>query len=151
MKTLNNDYLKYWRVIRYYIMAKYNLCQNSLDILLFLNSEEYFSRKKFQEFNELLPWDRNRFDKLVADGWIDKFRDGPSQISKVYKLSYKAKRVITSIYKKLNGDEIPMSQCNNTMFAKNVRYTDKVYRNFMKQMNNYIREKKLNPLYDKEL
>jgi len=151
MKTPKNDYLKYWRVIRYYIMAKYNLCHNSLDILLFLNSEEYFSRKKFQEFNELLPWDRNRFDKLVADGWIDKFRDGPSQATKIYKLSYKAKRVITSIYKKLNGDEIPMSQCNNTMFAKNVRYTDKVYRNFMKQMNEYIREKKLNPDYDKEL
>jgi hypothetical protein len=132
-------------------MAKYNLSQHGLDILLFLNSEEYFSRRKFQEFNELLPWDTQRFDKLVADGWIDKFRDGPSQATKIYKLSYKSKRMLGSLYKKLNGEEIPMSQCNNTMFAKNVRYTDKVYRNFMKQMNSYIREKKLNPEYDKEL
>jgi len=50
---MNNDYLKYWRVIRYFIKAKYNLTQGDLDVILFLNSEGYFDKAKFDEFDEL--------------------------------------------------------------------------------------------------
>ena len=39
---MNNDYLKYWRVIRYFIKAKYGLSQAELDVILFLKSEGYF-------------------------------------------------------------------------------------------------------------
>ena len=41
------DYLKYWRVVRYFIKAKYNLSQADLDIILFLYSEKYFSKDDF--------------------------------------------------------------------------------------------------------
>ena len=58
-----SDYLKYWRVIRYFIKSKYKLSQGDLDILLFLYSEKYFSKEKFNEFDELLSWNVNRFDK----------------------------------------------------------------------------------------
>ena len=61
---MHNDYLKYWRVIRQYIKIKYNLTQSDLDILLFLKSESYFSKDKFEEFNEILSWDKQRFEKL---------------------------------------------------------------------------------------
>ena len=43
----DKDYLKYWRVVRYFIKAKYGLSQADLDILLFLYSEKYFSKDKF--------------------------------------------------------------------------------------------------------
>jgi hypothetical protein len=46
MKKIGNDYLKYWRVIRYYIKNKYGLTQADLDILLFLYSEQYFTKDK---------------------------------------------------------------------------------------------------------
>ena len=58
------DYLKYWRVIRYFVKSKYNLSQADLDILLFLYSEKYFSKDKFNEFDELLSWNVNRFENL---------------------------------------------------------------------------------------
>ena len=48
-----------------------------------------------------------------------------------------------SMYKKLNGEEIPMTQSSNPIFAKNVCYSDKVYRNFIKDMNKYIKEQRL--------
>jgi hypothetical protein len=139
MNSNQPDYLKYWRVIRYFIKAKYGLTQSDLDILLFLNSESYFSRSKFEEFDELLGWDKTRFAKLVREGWIDTFRRRTPGRRALYKLSYKTERVIKSIYDKLSGQEIPMSPSANPMFAKNVKYTDKVYRNMIKDMNKTTR------------
>jgi hypothetical protein len=66
------DYLKYWRVVRYFIQAKYNIGTSDLDILLFLYSETYFSKDKFNEFDELLSWEVKRFDRLRRDDWIDR-------------------------------------------------------------------------------
>ena len=50
---MQSDYLKYWRVVRYFIKAKYKLTQEDLDMLLFLYSEKYFDKSKFKEFNNL--------------------------------------------------------------------------------------------------
>ena len=68
------DYLKYWRVIRYFIKAKYGLSQADLDILLFLRSENYFDKNDFDEFNELVSWDKNRFENLRDEACIESFR-----------------------------------------------------------------------------
>ena len=67
MQNSKSNYLKYWRVIRYFIKHKYGLTQADLDMLLFLYSEDYFSKDKFEEFDELLSWDVNRFDRLLRD------------------------------------------------------------------------------------
>lgn len=64
------DYLKYWRVIRYFVQRKYDLSVADLEVLLFLYSERYFSKDKFDEFDELLSWDVKRFDSLLTRGWI---------------------------------------------------------------------------------
>jgi hypothetical protein len=136
------DYLKYWRVIRYFIKAKYGLNTAELEMLLFLYSEEYFSKDKFAEFNELLSWNVNRFDKLLRDNWIVVFRKRAGKTKGMYELSYKAKRMIDSIYKKLNGEEIPTSKSVNPMFLKNVSYTDKVYRNMIKEMNAFTKQQR---------
>ena len=136
------DYLKYWRVVRYFIKAKYNLSQADLDIILFLYSEKYFSKDKFAEFDKLISWNVNRFDNLLRDGWIEVFRKYDGKKKGVYQLSYKAKRVVSSIYKKLSGEEIPTSLSSNPLFAKNVSYSDKVYRSMIKEMNEFIRQQR---------
>jgi len=126
-------------VVRYYIKMKYKLNTGDLDMLLFLYSEDYFSKNKFKEFDELLSWNVNRFDQLLKDGWIEVFRKRVGNRKALYELSYKAKRVINSIYKKLNGEEIPSSE-HNPIFHRNVSYTDKVYKNFIKEMNKTIKQ-----------
>lgn len=136
------DYLKYWRVIRYFVKAKYNLTAADLDIILFLYSESYFTKKKFDEFNELLSWDKNRLSRLIKNGWVEIFTENKNKKKGVYQLSYKTKRVVRSIYKKLSGEEIPTSQSSNPMFAKNVSYSDKVYRNMIKEMNEFIKQQR---------
>jgi len=142
MKSRKNDYLKYWRVIQYYYKTKYNLTQAELDMLLFLYSESYFSKDKFREFNEVLPWNEKRFDKMRSEGWIEVFRKRSGKYKALYQLSYKAVRMISSLYKKLNGEEIPVSLSQNPMFLKNVSYSDKVYRNMVKEMNAFIRQQR---------
>lgn len=137
-----NDYLKYWRVIRQYIKVKYKLTQSDLDVLLFLNSEGYFNKDKFSEFDNVLSWDVGRFDKLLRDGWIEVFRKRHGKTKGLYTLSYKAKRVVTSIYKKLSGEEIPTSPSQNPIFLKNVSYSDKRYRNAIIAMNEFIRRQR---------
>ena len=138
--TPGNDYLKYWRVIRYFVKAKYGLTTADLDMLLFLYSEKYFSKDKFDEFDELLSWDVKRFDTLLRDGWIVVLRKRTTKNKSLYELSYKGRRMIGSIYKKLSGEEIPESVTSNPIFYKNVSYTDKVYRNMIKQMNAATRQ-----------
>ena len=142
MSIQGSDYLKYWRVIRYFIKSKYGLTQADLDILLFLYSEKYFSKDRFDEFDELLSWDVNRFDKLLRDGWVEVFRKSEKNKRGIYQLSYKTVRIISGIYNKLEGKEIPTSSSFNPMFAKNVSYTDKVYRNFIIELNKEIRDAK---------
>ena len=139
---MKSDYPKYWRVIRQFIKSKYGLTQADLDMLLFLYTEDYFSKDKFQEFNELLSWDVTRFDRLRRDKWIEVFRKHMGKRKALYTLSYKTKRMIDSLYKKLNGEEIPTSPSKNPMFKRNVKYSDKVYRNFIKEMNASIRQQR---------
>ena len=79
-----DDYLKYWRVIRYFIKAKYNITQAELDMLLFLRTERFFSKDRFKEFDELLSWNVNRFDKLKRDGWIEVFRKRAGKKKAIY-------------------------------------------------------------------
>jgi hypothetical protein len=139
---MKSDYLKYWRVVRQFIKYKHGLSQSDLDILLFLKSEEYFSKDKFKEFDDLISWERNRFERLRQDGWIEVFRKRMGKRKALYQLSQKAKRVTTSIYKYLNGKEIPISNDGNPMFLRNVSYTDKVYRNFIIKMNAFIKQQR---------
>jgi hypothetical protein len=145
MKSRKNDYLKYWRVIRYYYKSKYGLNQCDLDMLLFLYSEQYFSKDKFTEFDELLNWDRDRFERLRQAGWIEVFRKRMGHRKALYELSFKCKNMIAEIYRKLNGEEIPMGERSAPMFKKKVDYSDKVYRNMVKEMNESIRQQRRQP------
>lgn len=140
MRKRNNDYLKYWRVVRQFVKIKYNLSQADLDVILFLYSEKYFGSEKFREFNEILSWDRKRFSRLVNEGWIESFRKKENNKKALYQLSFKASRMVDMIYKKLNGEEISMNDTVNPMFKRNVSYADKVYRNMIKEMNKVTRQ-----------
>ena len=142
MRPTSNNYLKYWRVIRYFIQAKYKISAAELEVLLFLYSEKYFSKSKFNEFDELISWNVNRFNKLLRDGWIVVFRKRQGNKKTLYAVSYKGKHMIISMYKKLSGEEIPEGPTNNPLFKKNVSYNDKVYRNMIIEMNKFIRQQR---------
>jgi hypothetical protein len=148
MKSNKRDYLKFWKVIREYFKVRHNLSQADLDMLLYLYSERYFNITTFRQYEKIFSWNKERFYRLIKEGWIELFasrqKGRPAMRSKaLYCLSYKAKRMINSIYKKLEGEEIPETMCNNPMFKKNVRFSDKVYKNMIITMNQELKENRL--------
>lgn len=136
------DCLKYWRVIRQFIKLKYGLTQSDLDIILFLNSEGHFSKDKFREFERVVSWDKYRFERLRKEGWIEVFRERKGRFKALYQLSHKSKQVVISIYKKLSGEEIPMSPSQNPIFLKNVSYATSQYRKAIENMNAAIKQQR---------
>jgi hypothetical protein len=134
------DFMKYWRAIRYWACRKYNLKTGDLDMLFFLYSEMYFDKEKFEEFNNLLPWNRNRLREMMDAGWIHVWRGKEHHQRELYEVSAKTRGAITLIYKKINRQEISESRKTSPMWYTNVGYADKVYRNFIKKMNIQIRQ-----------
>ena len=131
----DHDYLKYWRVVKYFAKRKYQVSSADLDMLLFLYSEKYFNKTTFKEYGQLLSWDANRFYRLIKQGYIQKWREKTGRQATLYQLTYKAKRMIRNIYNKLNGEDYPTTYVNNPLFKHDVSFRDKVYRNFMKSIN----------------
>lgn len=134
MLKIPKDYLKYYRVIFYYYRRKYDISQQELDMLLFLYSEGYFDYIKIKEYQGILPWNKNRIKEMIEKGLIEIFRE-KQRTRRLYQLSKKGKNIVNGIYEKLNGEAVPMTYTNNPMFAKNVSYSDKVYKQMIKKMN----------------
>lgn len=137
-----DNWLKYFRVVRYYISKKHNLSLPNLEMLLFLYSEGLFSRSDFSEFEQIMSWDKKRFEKLRQDGWIIMWRKAKGSEPALYEVSRKAKQVLSSMYKKLSGEEsISENKYLNPIFAADANYMDKVYRRAIKRLNQEQRQR----------
>jgi len=134
MLKIPKDYLKYYRVIFYYYRRKYDISQQELDMLLFLYSEGYFDYIKIKDYQGILSWNKNRIKTMIEKGLIEIFRE-KTKSRRLYQLSKKGRNIVNGIYEKLNGELVPMTVTNNPMFAKNVSYSDKVYKQMIKKMN----------------
>jgi hypothetical protein len=100
MNAEKSDYLKYWKIVKRYMMIKNNLSSSHLDLLLFLYSEKYFGIDTFEKYEALISWDSNRISNLQKEGWITKFRDYDKKLNQkaLYTLTRKAQTMIRSIY-----------------------------------------------------
>jgi hypothetical protein len=143
------DFLKYWRVMRYWMRRKYDLKTADLDMLLFLYSEMYFDRERFEEYNNVIGWDTNRMNRMIEAGWIHVWRQKTSRARALYEVTSKARIAVNELYRKLNRDEL-ISEIphNNPMFKGDVDYADKVYRNFIRKMNLEIKKLRYNERQD---
>jgi hypothetical protein len=120
--------LKYYRLIRKWACKTYNLKDADLELLIYLDCKEHFTRNQFIEGAYTYSWDKNRWERLRREGWIDVWRQRNRTTIKytVYKLSLKAKHLIMRIYRIMLGEEdIPTSQ--KSIFFQNKTYTDKVF------------------------
>ena len=46
----DHDFLKYWRVIRFWAQKKYSLSYPDLEMMFFLYSEQIFNKSQFKEY-----------------------------------------------------------------------------------------------------
>ena len=135
-RTRDYNYLKYWRIVRYWAKRKFEITDTDLEILLYLYDIDLFTRGQFREYEGLLAWDKTRFNELHTKGHIVQWReDKTRRQAKLYTLSVRAKRICSSVYKKLTQEEhIPENKVNNPIFTGD-SYADKVYRTAIRKMN----------------
>lgn len=141
MASVKYDYLKYWRVIRKFYCFKNDLSLADLEMLLFLYTEDYFDKTKFQEFNIVMPWEPLRFERLKRQGWIEVFRKGVAGRKALYDLSYKAKHMIADIYRNMNGEPLPAYVYTNPAQWTKKSYTTKTYSKAIQLMNEEVKRR----------
>lgn len=133
-RARESNYLKNWRVVRMYIIKKYDLSVPDLDFLLYMYDETVFTRSEFDEYCSILSWNKYRFREMNERGFIRKWREAQGREANLYELTMKAKLICSDTYKKLEGEKISEIPSNNSIM-KGKSYSDKVYRNAIKKMN----------------
>lgn len=129
----------YYRLVRKWACKTYNLKDADLELLIYLDCKSRFTRNDFIEGVYTYSWDKNRWERLRREGWIDVWRERnrTSQKYAVYKTSFKCSQLITRIYRILLAEEdLPTSE--RSKFYKNKSYTDKVYN---KSIDDMIKDK----------
>lgn len=133
------NYLKYIRVLRYYIRAKYGLPDPEMEMLLFLYDRTWFTKKYFIQFGKLMRWNRRRLEQFFEVGLLERIptkkdpADGRLIYSSRMKLSLKARRIVEHYYDIIEGGEIPS---HHIRFEKQreVNSTDEIYIKFIEEV-----------------
>lgn len=137
------DTMKYWKVIRNWAKQKYKITISDMDMLFFLYSEGLFTKDCFDEFMRTMLFDKDKFEKFRTRGFIIKWRNEGYHQKAMYELSYSAKRLVYSIYAKLNGeDEIPTNKQKNPMYLAGSTKATKRYYALINKFNAEVRERK---------
>ena len=130
---------KYYRLVRKWACKTYNLKDADLELLIYLDCKSRFTRNNFIDGTYTYSWDKNRWERLRSEGWIEVWRHRNRTTIKysIYKTSFKCSQLISRIYRILLGEEdLPTSERN--IFFNNKSYTDKVYN---KSISDMIRDK----------
>jgi len=129
--------LKYYRLVRRWACKTYDLKDADLELLVYLDCKELFTRNDFIDGVYTYSWDKNRWERLRREGWIDVFKERNRTTSKyaVYKVSSKSKRLINRIYRILLAEE-DLPTATTSVFYNNKSYTDKVFNKAIDDMIN---------------
>lgn len=120
--------LKYYRLIRKWACKTYDLKDADLELLIYLDCKNRFTRNDFINGEYTYSWDKDRWERLRREGWIEAWRNRNHTTIKysIFQTSQKCKRLISRMYRIMLGEEdLPTSE--RSVFYKNKTYTDKVY------------------------
>ena len=120
--------LKHYRIIRKWACKNNNLTDADLEVLIYLDCMDLFSKYDFEQGVYSYSWDNRRWSRLLKDGWIVvwRHRNRTTQKYNIYKVSFKCKQLIMRMYRIMLGqDDITTSERRNKLIKGN-SYTDKV-------------------------
>jgi hypothetical protein len=130
--------LKHYRIIRKWACKNNNLNDADLELLIYLDCMEYFSKQDFKTGSYSYSWDNRRWNKLLKSGWIKVWRERNRTTQKynIYQVSFRCKQLISRMYRIMLGEEdIPTSSRRNKIISGN-SYTDKVLTTAIYNVNN---------------
>jgi hypothetical protein len=137
MKKLNVDILKdssllkHYRIIRRWACKNNNLNDADLELLIYFDCLELFTKQDYKTGTLAYSWDSQRWNRLLKNDWIVVWRkrNRTTQKYHIYKVSFKCKQLINRIYKMMLDEiEIPL-------IKKPKKYSDKVLLQAIKNIN----------------
>lgn len=135
-RSPKDDYMKYFKLARYYVQAKYKISLEELEILLYLYSEDYFGRKEYAWYANLHSYAQQRMDPLLDKGMIEVFRRRRGAKREIYCLSDLARAACRMFYKTISGDHLyPENATSNPLFKVNIDKKDIKFKKAMLDMN----------------
>ena len=119
---------KYYRLVRKWACKTYDLNDADLELLIYLDCKQRFTRQEFIDGAYTYSWDKQRWERLRSEGWIEvwRHRNRTSIKFSIFKTSFKCSQLISRIYRILLGEEdLPTSE--RSIFYNNKSYSDKVF------------------------
>jgi len=129
--------LKHYRIIRKWACRNNDLNDADLELLIYLDCIDMFTKDDFKKGTYSYSWDNRRWNRMLKENWITVWRkrQGADQKFNIYKVSFKGKQLISRIYRMMLGKEdIPSSQKRNSIM-RGKTYTDKVLAVSIKNVN----------------
>jgi hypothetical protein len=125
LKELN--IFKHYRIIRKWACKNNNLNDADLELLMYLDALDMFTKQDFKIGTYAYSWDNRRWNRLLKEGWIVVWRQRNRTTQKyhIYKVSVKCKQLISRMYRIILGEEDIPTTRNNKIFDRRT-YTDKV-------------------------
>ena len=126
LKELN--LFKHYRIIRKWISKSCNIKEADLELLMYLEALERFTKKDFKDGEYSYSWDNRRWNRLLKQGWIVVWRkrNRTTQKYNIYKTSVKFKQLQYRLYKIILGEEdIPTTERSNKIMKRD-SYMNKV-------------------------
>jgi hypothetical protein len=118
------ELLKHYRIIRKWASKTCDLKDADLELLIYLDAINFFTKDDFKKGTYSYSWDNRRWNRLLKQGWITVWRERNRTTQKyhIYKVSYKCKQLISRIYRIMLGEE----EMPTKKLDKNNRYIYKV-------------------------
>ena len=129
--------LKHYRIIRKWACRNNDLTDADLELLIYFDCLDFFTRKDYETGTFAYSWDNKRWGKLLKEDWIVVWRNRNRTTQKynIYKVSFKAKQLISRMYRIMLGEEdIPSSEKRNSIM-RGKTYTDKVLQTAIRNVN----------------
>jgi hypothetical protein len=120
--------LKHYRIIRKWACRNNALNDADLELLIYLDCMDMFTKEDFKIGTYSYSWDNRRWNRLLKEDWITVWRkrNRTTQKFHIYKVSFKGKQLISRVYRMMLGlEDIPTSTKRNSIM-KGKTYTDKV-------------------------
>ena len=121
LKDLN--LLKHYRIIRKWACKSNNLNDADLELLIYLESVDLFTKDDFKKGTYSYSWDNRRWNRLLKQGWIKVWRERNRTTQKynIYKVSVKCKQLTSRMYRIMLGEEnMPTTKIKSNSYMNKV-------------------------------
>ena len=136
----NLNLLKHYRIIRKWACKNNGLNDADLELLIYFDCMDLFTREDFKIGTYSYSWDNRRWNRLLKEGWIIVWRvhNRTTQKYNIYKVSFKCKQLISRMYRIMLGKEDIPTSLHRNKIMKGKSYMDKV---MITSINNVNKDK----------